>query len=76
MCEEKMCGGKKSEKKIPVINEEECTGCEVCVDECPNSALELNKDEIAFLARPEDCDGEEECGTCSEVCPMEAITYE
>jgi len=25
----------------PVINAELCTGCEVCIDECPNNCLEI-----------------------------------
>ena len=56
----------------PVINPDECTACEICVDECPTSALDMG-DEIAVLSRPDDCD---ECGTCEEVCPSEAITLE
>ncbi|MDD5666633.1 MAG: 4Fe-4S binding protein, partial [Actinomycetota bacterium] len=45
----------------------------LCVDECPNDCIDLNDDDVAFLARPDDCDG---CGTCSEECPSEAITME
>ena len=56
----------------PVIDQELCTGCEICIDECPNSCLEL-VDDIASLARPEDCDG---CASCAEGCPSEAITME
>lgn len=54
----------------PVIDKELCTGCEICVDECPHNALEM-VDDIAELVRPEDCDGK---GECAEVCPSEAIT--
>ncbi len=56
----------------PVIDKELCTGCEICIDECPNNALEL-VDDIAELVRPEDCDGK---GECAEACPSEAITME
>lgn len=56
----------------PVIDKELCTGCEICIDECPNNALEM-VDDIAELVRPEDCDGK---GECAEVCPSEAITME
>lgn len=56
----------------PLIDEEACTGCEVCLDECPNDCLELVED-IAKLVRPEDCDG---CGSCAEVCPTEAISMQ
>ncbi len=56
----------------PVINAELCTGCEVCIDECPNNCLEI-VDDVSTLARPEDCTG---CGACAEACPSEAITME
>jgi len=56
----------------PIIDEDVCTGCEICVDECPNDCLEL-VDDVATLVRPDDCD---ECGTCVESCPSEAITLE
>ncbi|OIN95692.1 hypothetical protein AUJ66_08675 [Candidatus Desantisbacteria bacterium CG1_02_38_46] len=58
------------EKKSPVIDKEMCTGCEICIDECPNKALEL-VDDIASVVRVQDCDG---CGKCAESCPNEAIT--
>ena len=56
----------------PVVDKELCTGCEICIDECPNDALEM-VDDIAVLVRPEDCDGK---GECAEACPSEAITME
>ena len=56
----------------PVIDKELCTGCEICIDECPNNALEM-VDDIAVLVKPEDCDGK---GECAECCPSEAITME
>ena len=56
--------------KKPVIDEELCTGCEICIDECPNNALEM-VDDVAKFVRPDDCDG---CESCAEACPSEAIT--
>ncbi|TET59122.1 4Fe-4S dicluster domain-containing protein [Candidatus Aerophobetes bacterium] len=53
----------------PVIDEDLCTGCEICIDECPNDCLEL-VDDVVKLVRPEACDGK---GECAEVCPTEAI---
>lgn len=57
----------------PKIDREECTGCGICVDECPTEALDLDSEDIATLAHPENCDG---CATCEDVCPTEAITME
>ena len=56
----------------PVIDEEVCTGCGICVDACPEGALELVGDK-AKLAYPDKCTG---CGTCEEQCPNGAITLE
>lgn len=57
--------------EIPKVDAEECTGCSICVDECPQECLDLNSDDIAFLTDASKCDG---CATCEEACPTEAIT--
>ena len=57
----------------PKIDPEECTGCGICVDECPTESLELDSEDVAVLANPGSCDG---CATCEESCPTEAITME
>jgi len=46
-----------------------CTQCGVCVDICPNNALEL-RDDGPELAHPELCT---ECGVCEDQCPPHAI---
>jgi ferredoxin len=53
----------------PVVNADDCSACGICVDECPNGALDL--EDVATLARPDDC---EECGACADACPSGAIT--
>ncbi|UCG69132.1 MAG: FAD-binding protein [Thermoplasmata archaeon] len=49
------------------VNEEECTGCESCIDACPIEAIEM-KDGIAKIK--DHCNS---CNACIESCPVEAI---
>jgi ferredoxin len=60
-----MAAGQKA-----VIDEGLCTGCGICIDVCPNQALEI-VDGLAKLTKPEKCDGS---GACVEACPVQAIT--
>ena len=55
----------------PVVNKEECTGCESCVDECPEEAITV-VDDVAVINN----DKCTECGTCVEACPVEAIAMD
>ena len=54
---------------LPVVDPNSCTACGICVDECPNSVIDL--EDVAKIARPDDCS---ECGTCVDACPNGAIT--
>ena len=54
---------------IPKVNQDECTGCEECVETCPAEAITL-VDEIAVI-NADECT---ECSECVETCPAEAIT--
>lgn len=56
----------------PIIDTDECTGCGICVDTCPNDVLELI-DDVSTVVNEEACTG---CGACAEECPMEAIKIE
>jgi electron transfer flavoprotein alpha subunit len=53
-----------------LIDEEACTGCEACVEECPYGALEMKGDVVAVN---EKCTF---CGACIDVCPVEALVLE
>lgn len=59
-----------------IINIEKCKGCELCMEACPEGALELskhvNQKGYLFAVKVEDtCTG---CTSCALVCPDGAIT--
>jgi 2-oxoglutarate ferredoxin oxidoreductase subunit delta len=59
-----------------VIDAERCTGCNICVELCPQHCLKLGEEvnshdyRIAILAPAEDCTG---CEICGWACPHWAI---
>ena len=52
-----------------VIDEDACTACGICPDECPMDAITMNDANVAQV-NGEACIG---CGVCTNVCPMDAI---
>ena len=49
------------------LDENECTGCQTCVDVCPEDVLRFDEDrKKPYVAYPEDCIG---CGVCATKCP-------
>ena len=54
----------------PSIDREECTVCEVCIDNCPATALAMSEDEVLQL----DLDRCFGCGVCATSCPTDAIS--
>lgn len=52
----------------PQVNEDKCTSCGVCVDYCPNQAIDFVKD-VARIGRS--CTG---CGGCIMTCKQGAIS--
>ncbi len=60
----------KAKLKEHIINREWCKGCSICIQFCPKHVLELDSEDKAFAARPEDCIC---CGLCEIRCPDLAI---
>jgi len=59
-----------------IIDIDKCKGCELCVDACPQEALEkskrVNNKGYLYIVKIEDtCTG---CTSCAMVCPEGAIT--
>jgi Pyruvate/2-oxoacid:ferredoxin oxidoreductase delta subunit len=52
-----------------VIDESTCTGCGICVDDCPMDAIMVNESNLADV-NITSCIG---CGICTQVCPMDAV---
>jgi MinD superfamily P-loop ATPase len=53
-------------KWMPIIDDEKCTGCRLCVDACGPKCLEM-VDALAVLTLPEVCGSEEHCiGLCGD----------
>ena len=57
---------------IPEIDTDECSGCGICVDACPNGVLDIVGD-VCEVVNEDDCIA---CGECMEECPMGAIEVE
>jgi len=56
---------------VPIIDLEQCTGCESCVDICPMDALALDGNKVAW--NPARCIG---CGLCVSECATGSIKLE
>ena len=54
---------------LAMVESDECTGCEQCLERCQMHAMFMNDDELAQV-NPDRCIG---CGLCVTTCPAEAI---
>ncbi|MBN1554093.1 MAG: 4Fe-4S binding protein [Phycisphaerae bacterium] len=57
---------------MPWVNQEMCTGCGICVRECPVDAMEQQADGRALI-REDECI---RCGKCHDVCPRNAVRHD
>ena len=57
---------------MPWVNQELCTGCGVCTEECPVGAISQEGDGRAVINESECI----RCGKCHEVCPQEAVRHD
>lgn len=56
---------------MPWIDEESCTGCGICVDECPVDAISMELDEAQI-----DMTECIRCGVCHDVCPQGSVRHD
>jgi heterodisulfide reductase subunit A len=69
--------GKIQQKEVamePVrasIDADKCSGCRICNDLCPFSAILFHEDKMVSEVNPALCQG---CGTCVAACPAGAIS--
>ncbi len=57
---------------MPWVNKEVCTGCGMCVEECPVDAIQQQADGLAEINEAECI----RCGRCHDVCPQEAVRHD
>ncbi|MBT3302920.1 MAG: CoB--CoM heterodisulfide reductase iron-sulfur subunit A family protein [Bacteroidetes bacterium] len=53
-----------------VVNEDQCCGCQTCVNVCPYTAISYNEEKNVSYVNEILCKG---CGTCGSACPSGAI---
>jgi len=57
---------------MPWVNKNMCTGCRVCVENCPSNSIQIANDDKAEI-NMEECI---RCGKCHDICPVEAVRHD
>lgn len=52
------------------ISKDHCTGCSLCMQVCPEQAIQMIHDEEGFLYPKLDTKSCKQCGKCNEICPV------
>jgi ferredoxin len=60
--------------KIPIVDQDECTGCGLCEDTC-SEVFQLNDDGVAEVHDPEGAT-EDKIQEAMDSCPVECIHWE
>ncbi len=53
------------------INEDKCTGCDMCAESCPARILSFNGEKTVVSGDATECMG---CEACISVCPSGAVS--
>ncbi|RLD17642.1 MAG: ferredoxin [Caldiserica bacterium] len=56
---------------MPWVHEESCTGCGLCIENCPVDAISIENGKAKILM--EKCI---RCGSCHDICPNEAVRHD
>ncbi len=66
---EKAAGGGAADGKLQ-NNQDECIYCGICAKNCPQEAIEVNRDEKSWKLDEDKC---VKCGLCTEKCPKKCL---
>lgn len=61
----------KAHMGVMGVDKDKCTGCGLCIQNCPFKAWEMGEDKCPKLKDPYECFS---CYNCMVVCPVEAIS--